>query len=112
MYCKEIELDKPRMFRYDFNAVADIEEKADMNIAELLKPERFGHHTIRLIVWGGLRWNNKGLTIDAAGKMINKFMENGGDVEEVYMQIQDMLVKAGILKIVEDTEGNLEAETD
>ena len=113
MYSKEIELDKPRRFRYDFNAVADIEERAGMNILELFRPERVGHHTMRLLVWGGLKWENRGLTVEAAGKIVVKFIENGGNTGDLFVQIHEMLVAAKIIVIVEEeSEGNVEAETD
>lgn len=114
MYYKEIELDQPRKFRYDYNAIADVEERAGLGIGAMFSEQRIGYHIIRLLVWGGLKWDNRGLTTDAVGKMIGKFLENGGELGTIVLEIKDMLVKAKIIQEADDDEeqeGNVEAET-
>ena len=110
MYYKEIELDKPRKFRYDYNAIADVEEKAGMGIGEMFSAHRMGYHVIRLLVWGGLRWENRGLTTAQAGKMIGKYLENGGSLTEIVLPIKELLVKAKIIQEIDDDEGADEEE--
>jgi hypothetical protein len=113
----EIDLGKPRKLRYDFNAIADIEARAGVSIGVLCAPERSGYHTTRLLLWGGLRWYDKGITLERAGSMIGAYLLSGGDLADVMEKVLDALVKSGFVKIEsvdgddEDDEGNLEAET-
>ena len=111
MRSKEIQLDRPRKFRYDYNAIADVEEKAGMGIGEMFSAHRVGYHVIRLLVWGGLKWENRGLTVPEVGKMVGKYLEGGGELGELVIQIKDLLIEAKIIQEVEE-EGNPEAETD
>lgn len=110
MFYKEILLDKPRRFRYDYNAIADVEERAGLGIGAMFTAERVGFHTIRLLVWGGLKWENRGLTLDAVGNMIGKYIEAGGNLADLVMEIKDCMVQAKIIQEVD--EGNEEAETE
>ena len=58
-----VELDgKPRRLRYQYNDIADVEEKAGLGIAAIFNEDRIGFHSIRLLIWGGLKWADHGLT--------------------------------------------------
>ena len=59
--------DKPRRLRYQYNDIADVEEKAGLGIAAIFNEDRIGFHSIRLLIWGGLKWADHGLTIHRAG---------------------------------------------
>lgn len=108
MQYREIQLDKLRKFRYDYNAVADIEERAGMGLPAMLNAQQIGFNVIRLLVWGGLKWDDKGLTIQRAGNMLQTFLTNGGDLAEVLENVRALLVEAKLLSEVEDDEGNSE----
>lgn len=104
---------KTRKLRYDFNALADIEEKADMGIGQLFNERRAGFHSVRLFVWGGLKWQDRGLTVDRAGNLVKEYLAAGGTLEDLMGAVQSALKQSGVIdfKEVEDEEGNLEAET-
>lgn len=110
----EIEMGgKTRKLRYDFNAIADIEEKADLGIGALFSERRAGLHSIRMLVWGGLKWQDKGLTVERAGTLIRDYLNDGGTFEGLMEKVQEGLSKSGIVKIEEvEEEGNPEAETE
>ena len=56
MYSQEFELGgKTKKLRYDFNAIADVEESAGMGIAKIFSADMVGLHTIRLLIWAGLK---------------------------------------------------------
>jgi len=108
----EIELDKPRKFRYDFNAIADLEDKAGCGIAKFLSEEKAGISTIRLLTWAGLKWQDKGMTIERAGSIVQRYIEDGGILETLSSFIGVALKMSGVLGDgkEEDTEGNQTAE--
>jgi hypothetical protein len=112
----EIDLDgKSRKLRYDFNALADIEERAGLGIGAIFSEQRVGFHSIRLLVWGGLKWQDRGLTLERAGKMVGDYLQNGGTFEGLMDKVRQALQKSGMadFKEVEEEgdEGNAEAET-
>ena len=108
-----IELDKERQLRYDFNAIADVEERAGLGIVAMFNEDRVGFHSIRLLLWGGLKWKDRGLTVDRAGTMINTYLQNGGTIEVLMEKIREALQKSGIISYqeVDEEEGNVTAET-
>lgn len=96
--CVEIELGgKTRKLRYDFNALADIEDKAKVGIGALLSGERIGFSTIRLLLWGGLKHENRGLTIDVTGGMVQKYIDEGGNTEELLEKVINALELSGVM---------------
>lgn len=112
----EIELGgKSRKLRYDFNAVADVEQKAGLGIGAMFDENRTGFHSIRLLIWGGLKWQDRGLTLERAGKLVNDYLQNGGTFEGLMDKVTQALERGGIVKLAEadnEEEGNLTAETD
>lgn len=93
----DIELDKPRKLRYDFNAVADLEDKGGLGIGAMFTEERIGFSSIRLLLWAGLKWQDKGLTLDRVGNMIQAYIEIGNDLSDLMTKITEALALSGIL---------------
>lgn len=112
----EIELDKPRRLRYDYNAIADVEEKAGYGIPAIFNKDRVGFHAFRLLLWGGLKWADGKLTVADAGKLINGFLKEGNTLEDLQEYLQNALEQSGLFAFEEageeDEEGNPEAGAD
>ena len=89
---------KAKRLRYDFNAIADIEEKAGAGVMKLFSDEMMGFHTIRLLLWGGLRHEDHGLTIQRAGMIITDLMDEGVELQEIGDLITKGLMASGIIK--------------
>jgi len=112
---------KEYLLRFDINAVCDIEERAGVGIGALFDESRLGLSTARLFLWGGLKWRDRGITIERAGNLIRDFTNDGGSWAELMAIIRRGLEKAGVLRFIapenaEDEEaegdgGNPEAET-
>ena len=79
MFTSEIELaGKNRRIKFDYNALADLEKEAGAGIAKLFTDEaNIGFNTIRLLVWSGLKHEERGLTLNRAGLMIEQYIEEG-----------------------------------
>jgi hypothetical protein len=97
MYSQEFEVGgKTRRLKYDFNAIADVEEASGMGVAKLFSEDMIGLHTLRLLVWAGLKHEERGITIQRAGMIIKDMMAEGHDLEAIMMLIMGALTKSGI----------------
>lgn len=94
----EIKLDKLRFLRFDVNALADIEVKAGLGLDTLLGEERVGINAIRVLLWGGLRWEDKALTLEAAGNLLQQYIEEGGDLTALGAQVMDAIRNSGLVQ--------------
>lgn len=89
---------KAHLLRFDFNAIADIEEYFGKGIGAIMDEERVGFSTVRALYWGGLKWKIKGLTIEKTGKMIQKKMiEDESNFKELMEPIVKGLQASGYM---------------
>jgi len=108
----EIELGgKSRKLRYDFNAVADTEQKAGLGIGAMFDEDRTGLHHVRLHIWAGLKWQERGLTVERTGQFIQDYIQSGGDLAELMDKVREALQQSGLIKFQEVDEGNPTVET-
>lgn len=104
-----IELDKPRRLRFDINALADAEEELGTGIGKALQM-RAGIREIRALLWAGLKWEERGLTLSRTGMILQGHLSSGGgSLEDVAGAIGEALEASGLMQ--EGGEGNEEAET-
>jgi hypothetical protein len=92
-----IELGKrERNLRYDYNALCDLEEKAKVGIPKLMD-EYAGFNTLRLLIWAGNKHENRGLTLDMVGLWIQEYLQDGGQLEDLYGKVTEELMNSGVL---------------
>lgn len=97
MYSKEFVVgNKTRRLKYDFNAIADIEESSGMGMAKIFSAEMMGLHTIRLLVWAGLKHEDPGITIQRAGMIIRDMMAEDYALDDIMVLITDALSNSGV----------------
>ncbi len=101
-----IELDKPRRIRFDTNALCDAEEALGVGIGAMLN-QQVGFRVIRALLWAGLKWEDRGLTLERTGTLIQKYLENGGDLGALGETLTRALMVSGLF---ESSEGNSKAE--
>ena len=94
-----------KMLRYDFNAVADLEEKFDTGIMELMTEKRIGFSVIRGLLWAGLKWKDKGLTLERAGKIAQAMMAEGQTFQDIMQPVMKAIKKSGVF-------GNMDKKED
>ena len=99
---------KNKRLRYDFNAVADIEEKSGKGLGSLFSEQDIGLNSIRLLFWGGLKWEDPGLTLQRAGQLIQQFVKDGNALEDLMPYIEEAINKSGLFGSGESK--NAEAE--
>ena len=106
---------KERKLRYDINAAADMEELMGGKslLYVLSNPIAAGFSAIRILLWGGLKHAEKGLTLQRVGLMTQEYLENGGSIEKLAEKLGDAVRKSKILgeeradEESEDEEGNV-----
>ena len=97
---RHVEIDlgnKTRRLKFTYNSVCDIEEKAKAGIAALLTEEKIGFNTMRLLVWGGMKWENRGLTVEVVGNLIEEYIENGGSMVDLMGSVAEALEKCKVV---------------
>lgn len=62
-----------RRLKFDVNALADFEQETGMGFAQLMK-QRAIFGTARAMAWAGLKFEDRGLTIEKVGELISKFI--------------------------------------
>ncbi len=98
--------EKEYWLKYDFNAIADMEEKVGgKSIATIFSEDNLGFSAMRLLLWGGLKHSNHGLTLQRVGIMMQDFIQEGGDMSQL---INDAMVLLG--KSAKVGEGESEGE--
>jgi hypothetical protein len=89
--------DKDYILEYNYNAIADIEEKAGKGITKLFSEDVIGFNVLRLLVWGGLIKNNPRIIIQTAGNLIEKYVEEGNSTSEMMDEIMTAMQKNGFM---------------
>ncbi len=76
--------DKEYWLKYDFNAVADMEEKmGGRSITTIFSEDNAGFSAMRLLIWGGIKHAINGLTVQRVGMLLQEYIEEGGDVGQL-----------------------------
>lgn len=99
-----------KRLRYDFNALADIEQIAGVGAEELFSQRRAGFNLIRLLIWGGLKADDPGITLQRAGLIIRNMIDEGKTMEDIGGLIREGLVASGLVDLDEEDEAEEEAE--
>lgn len=71
-----IQADKARNLRYTFNSLMTLEENLDRPITEI--GNNISFKDINVLVWAGLLHEDKDLTREQAGDIIDEVIENEG----------------------------------
>lgn len=89
------DLDKPRRLRFDTNAICDFDDEARRSIIDVVfGQDRLSTGDIRLLMWAGLKWEDKRLTKERAGMLLENFIVEGGNVNDISQAITDAVAKS------------------
>jgi hypothetical protein len=83
--------------RYSHNVVCKIEETAQQGIGELFT-KGMAISAVRYLLWGGLLSQFPKVTLDQAGNLISKHIEEGGQMEDIVPPMVQALEECGVLK--------------
>lgn len=104
-----------KMFRLDFNAIADLEAMLGMGIGSIVKEENIGFNVIRAFYWAGLKFREKGLTLVRAGEFIQRELNNGMGFDQLMEPVTEAMIASGIIEredVEEEDETEEQAEED
>lgn len=87
---------KVRRLRYDFNAISELEEKLDAPIGALLSDQKAGFRSLRGLLWAGLKWENRALTPEKVGELIQKHLDQGGTIALFMEKANEALKLSGL----------------
>jgi len=92
-----VTLDKERHLRYNFNALADLEQVLGFSLASLPQQlDRLGLNTVRCFLWAGLKHEDATLTPARVGDLIQTYVvEQGSDVVALAAKMKEALELAG-----------------
>ena len=106
----EILLDRPRRLRFDYNAIAEFETVAPGGFASMMTERHFA--AIRLALWAGLKHEERGLTLERTGDIIQRYIDQYEGDGSPLTYLGEVVLKAmrdsGLLK---DGSGKAEEPT-
>jgi len=85
--------------KYDFNAIAEIEDKYGTSIGAIFASGDIGFKVMRLLVWGGMLHNApRTFTVKDAGKVISEYISEGGTLTELDALITQKLMESELFE--------------
>lgn len=96
----DVELDKPRTLRFDINGLDALERhlggKPLVEILDLF--QRASVTALKIALWQALRHEDKNLTLDKVGVLMQDFLDSGHELHELRDLLMDALYASGIAK--------------
>lgn len=91
---------KVRRLRYDFNAISELEERLNVTIGQLMAPgHQSGFREIRGFLWAGLKWENRALTPEKIGELIQQHINAGGELSLLMDKATQALQASGLFGV-------------
>lgn len=66
---------RKRRLRFDINALADFEQETGMGFAQLMR-QKAAFASVRAMLWAGLKFEDRGLTIEQVGDLIGEYLKD------------------------------------
>jgi hypothetical protein len=104
-----------RRIYFNHAAIADLEKEAGAGISQLFRQEQ-SFHAARLLLWAGLKHEDRGLTLQRADMLIDAYLKptdeggNGGTIETLTEKLMEGIAVSGLFKGM--TKASDEAEID
>lgn len=91
--------DRPVRLRFDVNAIALVEDTLKMGIGQIFSSERIGFSTLRALYWAAMQWENRGLTLNGVGNMIQKaILEHNVSYDKLAEPVAKALAASGLFQ--------------
>lgn len=95
----DITLDKPRKLRFDINALDGLEQALNLPLGAILGLFRQGSiRAAKVAAWFGLRHEDKNLTEQKVGVILQDYLDGGGTIPELHNLIIDAIFASGVVK--------------
>lgn len=86
-----------KQLRFDFNAMAELEDHLGKGLAAIFREDNIGFRTVRAFYWAGLRWKDRGLTVERAGQLLQQKIDEGESFEGLMVPIMKALQLSGFM---------------
>ncbi len=87
---------KKRSLRFDLNALADFEQEVGMGFAQLMNTKAI-FATTRVLLWAGLKHQERGLTVDRVGDLLTSYLRHGGSLTDALTAAFQAAVEQGAM---------------
>lgn len=103
----QIEFDKPRELKFNIAAVRDLETVLDGKpLAGIINDiGQIGVTAIVASLWAGLKHQDKALNLNLVAKMLDTYLENGGDVRVLTRAVSQAIEDTGLFRNALDDDG-------
>lgn len=98
-----------REIKFGFNAISDLEMHLGKKIHDVLFRGNWGFSELRGLLWAGIK-NGSKLTPEQTGALIEKYIEDGGKLEDIDAKVTEALVSSKVLGIAKAAEDEGESE--
>ncbi|MCK9591881.1 MAG: hypothetical protein M0Q91_07725 [Methanoregula sp.] len=99
-----IELDRLREIRFTYNALVSAQKERGLGILAMLDDNNDGPETVRALLWAGLIHEDKSLTPEKVGDLMDLYIKSGKDPAEIPKSIFKALDEHGAFKSPEDAD--------
>jgi hypothetical protein len=104
--------DRPRKLRVDVNSVSDFEDAAGVSIFELVfNVDRLRIGVIRTLLWATMKADDKKLTRERVGALMNEFIVGGGDLQALANALVEAINKSRLITALSGGAPNVKAGT-
>ena len=86
---------KAYALRYTVNSLCAMEERCGCSLEQALSKD---YTAARLLLWGGLIAKQPDLTLERAGEMLDRYLEDGGSIGGIVEIAAQALEAAGFLQ--------------
>jgi hypothetical protein len=89
---------RSRRLRFDMNALSDLETALGRSVAEVLSGDgqSLGFAAMRALVWAGLKHEDRGLTLERAGSMMQQAIDDGGTIADILGKVSEAITACGV----------------
>lgn len=99
----DIDLDKPRKLRFDVNALDDLERALGEPLGRMIALIGQGSiRSLRLAVLFGLKHEDKNLTADRVGNLIQDWFDSGRELGDLNDLVIDAIYASGVVRRPEE----------
>jgi hypothetical protein len=90
------------ILKFDFNAIAELEEYYGKGIHAVIGEEQMGFNTVRNILWAGMLWKSPNLKPSHVGQWLNEELEGNEDLsmEELFKISLEALFNSKVMKLM------------
>jgi hypothetical protein len=90
--------DRPRKLKVDVNSISEFEDRAGFSIFDVVfNTDRLRIGTIRMLLYATMKADDKRLTPDKIGEMMNDYIVKGGDLQTLANALVEAINKSRLI---------------